>query len=163
MPGLSHQVSECASGIRLMIFLYCIAQHDFSCNQLKSRSSLNSSWRIMTLQPKLVNSVLYQASQQEALCTTKQTLANPINPNFQKGPATQALEKAVMHLSSSSVCCFIHNSVLLLQIIICLLYFFSKNFSLAAVFPNGKKCFQVRSCFHQFAKLLVQSYQDLVK
>lgn len=41
------------------------------------------------LQPKLLNSMLYQASQQEAPRTTKQqTLANPINPIFQKGPAT---------------------------------------------------------------------------
>lgn len=77
---------ECARGIRLMIFLYCMAQHDSSCHRLKSGSSLNSSWRIMMFQPKLLNNTLDQASQQEAPCTTKLTLANPIIPHFQKGP-----------------------------------------------------------------------------
>ena len=37
-------------------------------------------------QPKLLNNTLHQASQQEAPCTTKPTLANPIIPNFHKGP-----------------------------------------------------------------------------
>lgn len=37
-------------------------------------------------QPKLLNNALCQASQQEAPRTTKRTLANPIIPNFQKGP-----------------------------------------------------------------------------
>lgn len=69
-----------------MIFLYCVAQHDSSCNRLKSRSSLNSSWRIMMLQSKLLNNALCQASQQEASCTTKLALANPIISNFQRGP-----------------------------------------------------------------------------
>lgn len=69
-----------------MIFLYCMAQHDSSCNRLKSGSSLNSSWRIMIFQPELLNNTLYRPSQQEAPCTTKPTLANPIISNFQKGP-----------------------------------------------------------------------------
>ena len=68
-----------------MIFLYCMAQHDSSCNRLKSSSSLNSSWRIIMFQPELLNNILCQASQQEAPCTTKQTLANPVIPNFYKG------------------------------------------------------------------------------
>lgn len=77
---------ECASGIRLMIFLYRMAQHDSFYNRLKSRSSLNSSWRIIILQPKLLNNILCQASQQEALYTARRTLAKPVIPNFQKGP-----------------------------------------------------------------------------
>ena len=36
-------------------------------------------------QPELLNNILCQASQQEAPCTTKRTLANPIIPNFYKG------------------------------------------------------------------------------
>lgn len=77
MPGVSHLVFECASGIRLIIVLYQMAQHDSSCNTLKSRSSSNSSWGIMKLQPKLLNNIVIQDSQQDAPHTAKHILAKP--------------------------------------------------------------------------------------
>lgn len=77
MPSISHLVFECASGIRMMIVLYQMAQHDSSCNTLQSRSSLNSSWGLMMFQPKLLNNVVIQGSQQDTPYTVKHILAKP--------------------------------------------------------------------------------------
>ena len=129
---------ECASGIRLMIFLYCMAQHDSSYNRLKSRSSLNSSWRIIMFQPELLNNILCQASQQEAPCTTKQTLANPIIPNFYKGRCCMA--KPGMHFSSSSSGCYcIHNSHCLLMTLFTFYNFFLQKEVLACSISKWKE------------------------
>lgn len=52
-----------------------MAQQDSSSSTLKSRSSLNSSWGIMMLQPKLLNNVVFQDSQEVTPCTAKHVLA----------------------------------------------------------------------------------------
>lgn len=137
---------KCASDIRLMIFLYFMAQHDSSCSRLKSGSSLNSLWRIIMFQPKLLNNALCQASQQEAPHTTKRTLANPIIPNFQKGPCCLGLGK-VRHASFL----FIIKMLFYSQFTSLIIYYVPSTFNfffLAAIFLDGKKCFQVRSYFH---------------
>lgn len=143
MPGLSHKVLECASGIRLMVFLYCMAQYDSSHNQLKSRSSLNSSWEEGCSNWNCLRAQYFRPADRN-LHAHPNKLSNPIALSFSKNPCYPGGGRSVTCLSPLH-----HWHIALLKVyfsyfwktMICFLFFFKNNFFSGCKISKWKEMF----------------------